>query len=425
MNRNLIKQIGNEWRENLWLCIELLIVSVAVWAICLMLFTALRPTFEEKGYDITDVYRININTITAESPEYVAPQDETAEKADGLRALLARIRRSPYVELAGLSSNALPYQFSYMGNQLHFKGLPDSIAYSGNLRKGSPEIARILRYRSKEYTPKQLEELMRKNEWLISDAPKGYIAGNEKLKISDAKSMVGQIVHLGNPEDAHRIGGVIASIKRNEYEYRGGNIIAPLDESIDANVSQAQEIAVLVKPGMGKKFEDEFYSSPDMRRLRNVYLTELTEMQKARKANQRRGDTQVRLSVSGIVFLLIIIFLGLLGTFWFRIRQRTGEIALRKTCGATSYDVFRRIVSEGLLLLLFISIPALITDGLLTHYLMRDFSFSMNDYQFSWIPAIIAYLIALALLVIMIVIGVWFPARQAMKIEPAIALKDE
>lgn len=176
---------------------------------------------------------------------------------------------------------------------------------------------------------------------------------------------------------------------------------------------------------MGKKFEDEFYSSPDMRRLRNVYLTELTEMQKARKANQRRGDTQVRLSVSGIVFLLIIIFLGLLGTFWFRIRQRTGEIALRKTCGATSYDVFRRIVSEGLLLLLFISIPALITDGLLTHYLMRDFSFSMNDYQFSWIPAIIAYLIALALLVIMIVIGVWFPARQAMKIEPAIALKDE
>ena len=425
MNRNLIKQIGNEWRENMWLCIELLIVSVAVWAISLMLFTALRPTFEEKGYDITDVYRININTIDTESPEYVAPQDATAEKANDVRALLSRIHRSPHVELAGLSSNALPYQFSYMGNQLHFKGLPDSIAYSGNVRQGSPEIAEILRYRSKEYSPKQLEEIMRKNEWLISDAPKGYLAGDKKLKITEAKSLMGQIAHFGNPEDARRIGGVIAAIKRNEYEYKGGNIIVPIDESIDNNVTQAQEIAILVKPGMGKKFEDEFYSSPDMRRLRNVYLTELTEMQQARKANQRRGDTQVRLWVSGIVFLLIIIFLGLLGTFWFRIRQRTGEIALRKTCGATSSDVFRRIISEGLLLLLFISIPALIADGLLAYYLMRDYSFSMTDYNFSWIPTLTAYLISMALLVIMIIIGVWFPARQAMKIEPAIALKDE
>ena len=426
MNRNLIKQIRNEWRENLWLCIELLIVSVAVWALSLFLYSNLRPTFEEKGYDITDVYRININTIDPASPEYIKGEDELAQKANDIRVLLARIRKSPNVELAGLSRNALPYQFSYFGNKINFKGLPDTIVYHGNVRQGSAEMARILRFRSKDgKTPEELEEILRRDEFLIADAPSWYIVGNKDLKITDAKSLIGLQAYQGDSTFTHRIGGVIASLKRNEYELRGGDIFVVMPEDNDESVNGSFEIAILVKAGMGKKFEDEFYSNPDMRRMRNVYLTQLTAMNNARTANQHHRDTEVRLSISGVVFLLLIIFLGLLGTFWFRIRQRTGEIALRKTCGATSSDVFRRIVSEGLLLLLFISIPALIADGLLTHYLMREYSLSMTDYHFSWIPAGIAYLIAMALMVIMIIIGVWFPARQAMKIEPAIALKDE
>lgn len=425
MNRNLIKQIGNEWRENLWLSIELLIVSVTVWALCLILFTALRPTFEERGYDITDVYKMSINSIDASSPEYVAPGDELADKAADIRALLSRIRRSPYVELAGLSKNGIPYQYSYQGFNFRVKDLPDTIRYNGNLRMASPEIAQILRLKSTKHSPEQLEEMLRNHELLISEAPKGNITVEKKFNIEDASSFVGRIVQFGYDEQRYRVGAVITPMKRTDYEVKRGDIVFGIDETSDASVCDTWEIVVRVKPRMGKKFEDEFLTSSDMRRMRNTYLTELTEMQKMRQSSQRAKDAEVRLWVSGIVFLLIIIFLGLLGTFWFRIRQRTGEIALRKTCGATSSDIFRRIVSEGLLLLLFISIPALVADGLLAYYLMREYSFSMTDYQFSWIPTIIAYIIAMALLVIMIVIGVWFPARQAMKIEPAIALKDE
>lgn len=426
MNRNLLTQIKNEWRDNLWLCIELLIVSVAVWMLCLVLYTTLRPTFEDKGFDITDVYRCNINNLDPTSPEYIEYEDENADKAADILALLARIRRSPYVEVAALSQNSIPYQFNYFGNKLNFKGLPDSIAYHGNLRMGSPEIARVLRFRSPDgLSAEQLEEILKRNEMLISEAPKGYVWGNQTLKIIDAKSLVGMQGYMGDSTNTRRIGGVIASIKRNEYENRQGNIFRPFLESNTDEVSGSTEIAIRVVPGMGKKFEDEFYSSPDMRRMRNVYLTELNDMQKVRQANQRRNDTDVRLTLSGVIFLLIIIFLGLLGTFWFRIRQRTGEIALRKTCGATTSDIFRRIISEGLLLLLIVSIPALIADGLLTHYLLREYSYSLIDYNFTWIPAIIAYVISLAAMIVMIILGIFFPARSAMEIEPAIALKEE
>ena len=56
---------------------------------------------------------------------------------------------------------------------------------------------------------------------------------------------------------------------------------------------------------------------------------------------------------SKYTFLLLLnIFLGLLGTFWFRTQQRRGEIALHKAMGATDGAVFGRLMSEGMFLLL-------------------------------------------------------------------------
>lgn len=57
----------------------------------------------------------------------------------------------------------------------------------------------------------------------------------------------------------------------------------------------------------------------------------------------------------GMGFLLLNIFLGLLGTFWFRTQQRRSEIALHKAHGASDMSIFVRLISEGLLLLLLIT----------------------------------------------------------------------
>ena len=50
----------------------------------------------------------------------------------------------------------------------------------------------------------------------------------------------------------------------------------------------------------------------------------------------------------GMGFLLLNIFLGLLGTFWFRTQQRRSEIALHKVHGASDMSIFTRLISEGL-----------------------------------------------------------------------------
>ena len=64
------------------------------------------------------------------------------------------------------------------------------------------------------------------------------------------------------------------------------------------------------------------------------------------------GDTdKVNSQAVVVLFLLVNVFLGLIGTFWFRTRRRRSEIALRMAMGSTRGGVFRLLIGEGLLLL--------------------------------------------------------------------------
>lgn len=419
MKRNLLTQIKNEWRDNLWLVIELAIVAVAIWALSFTLYDTLRPKFDDKGYDIDNVYKITLKSLGKDSPKYVDMGDrtETANLDDG-KTLMARIRKSPYVEIAAFSNNALPYQFSYAGNQLDVQDKGDSVFYMGNLRMASPEIAGVLRIRSTQnLSLKDLEEILRRGDLLVSTAPDYSYGG-----VKDLKDLVGGRVMPYDTLHTRRIGGVIKSIKRNEYEQKTGTIIFPIDESDYKRLAYCSEIAVRVKPGTGKKFEEEFYSDKSMRQLRNRYLTDLSRMEDVRAANQHYSDSMVRLWSAGIVFLLVIIFLGLLGTFWFRIRQRSGEIALRKTCGATSADIFRRIIGEGMILLSIALIPALIAGAAIYRFIIIEKGFPFDEYKY---VIALSFLIMAVIMAAMIVAGTVFPARKAMKTEPAIALKEE
>ena len=130
----------------------------------------------------------------------------------------------------------------------------------------------------------------------------------------------------------------------------------------------------------------------------------------------------MRNNFTGMAFLLVNIFLGLLGTFWFRTQQRKGEIALHKAHGATNGMVFTRLLSEGWLLLLIITPIALIIDFNLAH---AELNAWRNGTTLEWDRLLFCGGISFALIALMIAIGIGIPARKAMKIDPAEALHNE
>ncbi|WP_243462387.1 ABC transporter permease [Bacteroides stercorirosoris] len=110
-----------------------------------------------------------------------------------------------------------------------------------------------------------------------------------------------------------------------------------------------------------------------------------------------------------------------MGTFWFRTRHRRSEIALRMAMGSSRRKIFGQLLSEGLLLLVLATIPALIICGnLVTAEATMTEQADATGVRFAIVSLSTFFLMGL-----MVIIGVWFPATQAMRVHPADALHDE
>ncbi len=79
-------------------------------------------------------------------------------------------------------------------------------------------------------------------------------------------------------------------------------------------------------------------------------------------------------------------------------------------------------MGEGLTLLVAVTPVAILCDWLLKHFdlLILTFTDSFPTWQF-----VLCAALAFALLALMIICGIWFPASRAMKVNPSQALADE
>jgi putative ABC transport system permease protein len=157
-------------------------------------------------------------------------------------------------------------------------------------------------------------------------------------------------------------------------------------------------------------------------RIGNVFISDIRSFKDIRRNFQQAQSNEIRNHCTGLVFLLINIFLGLFGTFWFRTQQRKSEIALHKAHGATNQMVFTRLLSEGWLLLLIITPIALAIDFNLAY---TELNAWRNGTTLEWDRLLACAGISFLLIALMIAIGIGIPARKAMRIEPAEALHDE
>ena len=405
----------NEWRENIWLVLGLMIVSLAIWWISLTFYEANKGLFYKTGFNTDDVYKVDIKTLPKDSPDYVERNEEESEalRSHDLRMLIAGIRRSPYVEAAAFSQNGLPYNLGYYGMGLSLPG-NDTIYYGGNFRWVSPDMVRVLKLTSRTgKSGEELERMLRNGDVFVSNVFSYWDEG----KNLTPEQLLGNEVFVGDTIRKRRVSDIIDQMRRSDYDMNpGGMVLIPIDEEENF---QAYAIGIRMKPGMGEKFREQFENDPTLQAYGNTYLSKLTSMKEEAKSSQKSKSSDARLKIAMIAALLVIIGLGMLGVFWFRIQQRIGEIAIRKVCGAKTADIFRRIISEGLILLTIATLlAAAIGWPLLKISLLKEENIDIKT-------ALIVEIVAYVVVAIGISLSLWWPARRAMRIEPAIAIKDE
>lgn len=422
MKRALLKQIGNEWRDNVWLVIELSIVAVVIWLLVLLMIGNLFAWFQPMGIadDYDNVYITVVKGVEKESPEYVDLGEESKNVYfQDLRQLIAQLRDKPYIEAVGVSNNGLPFNYNYYGNGFRKFGSEDSISYYANVRYMSGEMVKVLGLESLEgLSTEHLAEILDRKELLLSDNP------NYEMQGRNPADLVGEKLEaVYDNTEQPRVGALIKCIRRSEFEpLYAGNIIIPIDENNNESLNVATHVVIRVKPGMGRALEEDLRTDYNLGRIRNTRLTELHTLEEERYVCQYVNVVQLRLYSAAVIFMLFIIFLGLLGTFWFRVQQRTGEIALRKVAGATSGDIMRRLIGEVMLLF---SIAAIIASIIII-ILVKTSVVNIVINQSDWIKYLLIPPVGtLVIISVAIMLGIWFPATKAMRVQPAIALKEE
>lgn len=416
MNKKLFNQIKNEWQTNTWLALELLIVSVLMWYIIDNLYTNTLKQLEPRGFDIEHCYLIQMGILSDKSPDY-KPYTDAKENRQEVMEMMERLRRRPEIEAVSLSQNAYPYNGSNGSIEVQLAG--DTLRQSGHTfrRLATPDFVRVFRYQGANgETPEQLAEMLKRDEILVSD----NLFRKYGKKMTD---YVGQRFHLqGDTTSSYRLGASIVPIRYNDFweQWNSYSMVWLLPEHM---INSYRELCVRVKENQDVDFIERLKAdSENQFRIGNIYISEIRSFKDIRRNFQQFESNELRNYLTGMTFLLVNIFLGLLGTFWFRTQQRKSEIALHKAHGATNQMVFTRLLSEGWLLLLIITPIALAIDLNIAHAELNSWR---NGTTLEWDRLLICGGISFALIALMIAIGIGIPARKAMKIDPAEALHNE
>ena len=412
MTKKLLTQIKNEWLSNLWLALELLVVSVVMWYVVDYLYTRAATYLEPRGFNIEHCYLIELGELTPKSPDYTPNKTRDDTHAD-ITELLERLRRRPEVEAVSLSQNSYPYNGSNSSGEVRYDTLQSP---EWTIRRMvTPDFVRVFRYQgTRGETPEQLAEMLERGEFLASDNL--YRKYDHKLT-----EFVGKRFQLfGDTTKTYQLGAALQNVRYHDYDQARSSYCFLAKQSF---YYVGLELCVRVREGQDNNFITKLKEDSESQfRIGNLFISEIRSFHDIRRNFQQAWTNDIRNYVMGMGFLLLNIFLGLLGTFWFRTQQRRSEIALHKAHGATDGAIFRRLLSEGLLLLAVVTPIALVIDWNLAHMELNSWR---NGTTLEWDRLLLCAGISFVLMALMIAIGIGIPARKAMKVQPAEALHDE
>lgn len=420
--KQLFKQIYNERRSNAFLWIELLLVFVVLWYIVDLVYVTLHVYYQPMGFNIENTYILRMNRLTDKSTEF-NPELTIKDDIIALKKIADRLSHRPEVESVCISQNSIPYNEGCSGASFRF---PDNdTVWVGTMdRWATPEYYKVFRFRNVDGSGHEsLVKALEKNTIIVPVDVADYYPN----ATFHGKDLLGKEVRMGDANN--RIAALTEPVRYDHFSIAGkpytGTYIGTYlsDEQLDTfgNVAYL-ELSLRVHEGTDNRFMERLMDDADrLYQVGNVYILDISPLSKVRVASEIDNENELRTQFCILFFLLLNIFLGVIGTFWFRTQQRRSEVALRMAMGADRRNIFRRLIMEGISLLTMSAVPAILITFNIGYAELVDIS----QMPFTISRFLIATLLTYFLMVVMIFFGVLYPALQAMKVQPAEALRDE
>ncbi len=423
MLRMILIQLWNERKANVMLFLELMVVSVFLWYAADALYVSYKEYARPMGFDISHVYHVQLGTVPQSSADYDTTALHSRYGGGDFLSIYDRLSRHPMVESVCYTSQ----HFHYRWTNMYATFQRDSLVRNGYVRFVSTSYFEVFRVGTADGSPaERLAQALNENRIVVTGTLATDLFGNA----SEAVSKEIQVTDQGAQDSVfYNIGAVCEPQRYTDFSGYDCAYYRPVGSDEEFRNSPDQVAAYLplfirVKPGAdGRDFAETFQREMEQQlRLGNIYLKEVVPMSHYRiQILQSRMD-EIRMYASCILFFLLNVFLGIIGTFWFRTQQRRAEIGLRMAMGASRLAILRQFFGEGLLLAGVAFVPAL----LVFVNLMRLDVTQQTAVELSGAVRFFAGMgMTLGLVAVMVAVGVAVPAYRAMRLQPVETLHDE
>ena len=411
MFSHILKLIINQWRGNLWILAELFISFICIWQVGNVFSSLLSHKLRDTGFDLEHVYRVTTAIREKDSPSY----DPDRPLTDNWKELVERVRRCPGVESVGLTSyTAFPYTGSPNGRS-YFGDTTRTTALRGQL---TPDVIRVLHITS----PSPEVDLVKET----STGQTCFLVSPQAMEQLYDKNTVRCRIYTKDERDKANP-GILCSYLTKDYADNNDNRalweIWSEGRMIEKNANKDLTMLIRVHPDADHDFRETFLSTMRAQLTAGILsIVNLTRMEDYRTYMLNLSSINLMYGAGYFLaaFFFICAFLGIIGTFWFRTESRTSEIGLRMALGATRRQVRWQMIGEGLMLLGIVWLPAVIVS-----YELRTAVWDNETLLSDTVLFITLTAVTTVLLMLLIVAGIWIPARQASRINPVDALHYE
>lgn len=415
MLKHVCKILLNEWRSNLLIAIEMLLITLCSIYLVDHLVAQFYQINRPMGCSIDNVGRIRISKYPPESPDYIAGRDNDTLENEAIQTILSRLEHHPAVEAISISRNSLPHQGNNNSNSLQL----DTITVERALdRLVTPSFFRVFRIEGITGTREELIESLEKREIVAC-------ASLAQAFRRTPETFFGAEIHLeqsGDSRSTTRVGGVCKPMRIDNFWYTWYSFFHynPGLYKVLHQYYNWFEFAIRLKDDAALTFQDLLAELKPQLRADNFYVSEIQDLRDIRTRFQQSDYNALKLRMLYISFLGVCIFLGIVGTFWYRTQERRSQIGLRLAVGGTPASTMKLFLLEGILILfstLLFTLPA--------YYLGTVYRLLSMPWLVFPTRMLLVFVITYCIFGFLIILAIWLPCRNAVKISPAIAMHDE
>lgn len=426
------KQLLNSWRSQISLGIELVLVFGVTWYMVNYFFVEIYNQYLPAGREVDQAYQVQIGTLMQEDPNFQPAEEDTLRIQENLQRVVDRIKAYPGVQTVGIGyyCASWPYSGCWQGGELvnlsdttrtggaGFFFIQEQSDYLGVFRHRSAVDGQLVRTDAFDWNDPHAIVITRQVEQKLlgDDVPAGASIG---LKVKNGWDDSGSYFEVK---------GVLQDVKRFANTMPEGYAFLPYGK--DFMPIETIRIFFRVDPKMaGPDFQQRFESEMSRElRIGNLYFHSIRNFDDLLREHDLSWGNSYNWNIRALLlsFLGLNILLCVMGTFWYRVSQRRGEIGLRMALGSTRGQVRRWLLCEGICLLFLATPVALFIEMQLAVGGFVDLPVKNPPADYlpgiAWLRFLLTNLISWFLLAGVICLAIWLPATRAANEHPAVAL---